>query len=397
MPNNSKIKVTHIITSLDAGGANMMLYKLVSRMDRTKFDNRVVSMMDLGPLGPRIQEIGIPVYTIGMSRGIPNPLAIPKLMRLLRREAPDIVQTWTYHADLMGGAAAKMTVNSPIVWNIQHSTLEAQTTKQMTIWTAKLCSSLSQWIPIKMICCSKASHQTHLDIGYAADKMVFIPNAFDLETFQPDPAAKTSVRQELGISPDSPLIGLVNRFHPMKDHHNFVRAAAILHRDLPECHFLLCGHGITWENEKLATWIHEVNLQSRFHLLGQRQDIPRIMASLDIATLSSSGGEGLPNVVGEAMCCGVPCVVTDVGDSARVVGETGVTVPIKDAQALADGWRRILIAMTAEERRQLGLAARHRIETKYNLTDITRQYEHVYESITNGRLIEHTRTLFSNP
>jgi glycosyltransferase involved in cell wall biosynthesis len=211
--------------------------------------------------------------------------------------------------------------------------------------------------------------------------MVIIPNAFDLENFRPDPPARQSVRQELGLSPEAPLIGLINRFHPMKDHNNFIQAATLLLKSLPEAHFLLCGGGVTWENSELVGWIKAGNLQERCHLLGHRDDIPRLMAALDIVSLSSSGGEGFPNVIGEAMACGSPCVVTDVGDAALIVGETGVVVPKKDPQALAAGWHKLLLDLTREERVQLGLAARRRVTEQYSLNMITQQYQRVYASM----------------
>jgi glycosyltransferase involved in cell wall biosynthesis len=166
----------------------------------------------------------------------------------------------------------------------------------------------------------------------------------------------------------------------MKDHYNFIQAAAILLKSLPEAHFLLCGGGVTLENSELVDWIKAANLQERCHLLGHRDDIPRLMAALDIVSLSSSGGEGFPNVIGEAMACGVPCVVTDVGDAALIVGETGVVVPRKDPQALAAGWHKLLLELTREEWVQLGLAARQRVTEQYSLKLITQQYQHIYTS-----------------
>src|SRR6185503_9929721 len=131
-----------------------------------------------------------------------------------------------------------------------------------------------------------------------------------------------------------PLIGLVGRFDPQKDHRNFIAAAAILHRSCPDVHFLLCGDNVTWENAKLRGWIEETGLRKQYRLVGRRQDMARLTAALDIGTSSSSYGEGFPNVIGEAMSCGVPCVVTDIGDSALIVGQTGRVVPAQNPEAL---------------------------------------------------------------
>jgi glycosyltransferase involved in cell wall biosynthesis len=283
-----------------------------------------------------------------------------------------------YHADLLGGLAVRLVGSGiPVVWNIRHSNLDPKGNKRTTIWTAKVCARLSNRLPARIVCCSEASRQVHTALGYAPQKMVVIPNGFDLSAFKPDPAARESVRRELGIAADALLIGLVGRFDPQKDHGNFVAAAALLSAAYPEVHFLLCGDGVNWDNQKLAGWIEEAVLRQRFHLLGRREDMPRLTASLDIASSSSSYGEGFPNVIGEAMACGVPCAVTDVGDSAFIVGYTGLVVLPRDPEALAQAWKR-LIDMGPEGRQRLGGAARKRILENFNLPDIIARYEALY-------------------
>ena len=380
-----RLKVVHIITSLYIGGANMMLYKLVSKFDRNEFETEVVSLMDVGPIGQKIQEMGIPVRAIGMHQGQPNPISVLRLARWLQLDPPDVIQTWTYHADLVGGLAARLAGGSiPVVWGIRHTTFDPQGTKRMTVWTAKACACLSRWLPARIVCCADASLKVHIKMGYVADKMLVIPNGFDLEVFRPDPLARKSVRQELGIPEKSPLIGMVARFDPQKDQRNFVRTAAIFHAFLPESHFLLCGDEIVWENQELSGWIEAAGIRNWCHLLGRREDIPRLTAALDIATLSSAYGEAFPNVIGEAMACDVPCVVTDVGDSAIIVGNTGVVVPPKNPQALADGWIELLVRMTSYERQQLGQAARLQIVERYDLVKIVKEYECMYRAVVRA-------------
>ena len=213
--------------------------------------------------------------------------------------------------------------------------------------------------------------------------MVVIPNGFDLAAFRPDPPARWSVRHELSIPAETPLIGLVGRFHPQKDHQTFVQAAAWLHTRLPETHFLLCGDGITWENPTLAAWIETAGLRPCFHLLGRRDDIPRLTAALDLASSSSAYGEGFSNVIGEAMACGVPCVVTDVGDAALLVGSTGRVVPPRTPQALAQEWY-ALLALEREGKEQLGRAARQRIEAHFSLPAIVARYEALYAALASA-------------
>lgn len=374
------MKIIHVITGLSTGGAEMMLYKLVSQMDQDKFDIQVISLTDIGLIGKRIQALGIPVEALGMKRGIPDPGMIFKLSYRLRRSKSDVIQTWMYHADLIGGLAAKLVGNIPVAWGIRHSNLDSEGSKRTTIWTAKICALFSRWLSVKIICCSEASRRIHAALGYDSGRMVVIPNGFDLSFFKPDLEGRTVVRQELGISEDTMLIGMVGRFDPQKDHLNFIRAAALLQKEIPNVQFLLCGDGITLENYQLSSWVEDTGLSESFHLLGRRIDIPQIMTALDIASSSSSYGEGFPNVVGEAMACGVPCVVTDVGDSASIVGDTGKVVPPKNSHALASAWRE-LIKLGKDKRQKLGYNARLRIRDNFCLFSIVKQYEEFYKSV----------------
>ncbi|MGH7964573.1 MAG: glycosyltransferase, partial [Candidatus Binatia bacterium] len=290
------------------------------------------------------------------------------------------VQTWMYHGDLIGGLAAKLAGRIPVAWNIRHSTLDTKEGKRSTYWTVQACAWLSHWLPTRIVCCSESSRQIHAALGYAANDMVVIPNGFDLAAFKPDQAARLSVRGELGIPAETPLIGLVANFRAQKDHATFVQAAARLHADLPEVHFLLCGQNITSDNSQLDKWVTAAGIRDHCHLLGRREDIPRLTAALDVATTASAYGEGFPNVIGEAMACGIPCVVTDVGDSASIVGDTGRVVPPRDPLALAQAWRAVL-SLRSEGRAQVGEAARRRIEEQFSLPVIAARYQCLYDEL----------------
>jgi len=377
---NKIMKIVHIITGLKTGGAEMMLYKLLSNQDTARFKPEVVSLTDIGPIGKRILQQGIPVRCLGMNRGMPNPLVALKLAKWLRQSKPAVIQTWMYHADLVGGIAAKLAGGIPLVWGIHHSNLEPGSNKWSTILTARICARTSRWLPAKIVCCSEASRQVHTSLGYDAEKMVVIPNGFDLETYRPDPQARISVRRELDIQNETPLIGLVGRFDPQKDHHNFMLAAARLGAHHPSPHFLLCGDCIDTQNAELTKWIAAAGLSERFHLLGRREDIPRLTAALDIASSSSSFGEAFPLVLGEAMACGVPCVTTDVGDSARIVGDTGYVVPSKNPDAFANALNKLL-NLSPQARIYLGQQARKRVKENYSLAFIMKQYEELHRDV----------------
>jgi glycosyltransferase involved in cell wall biosynthesis len=379
------VHVLHVSTDLEIGGAEMMLARLVRATSGPHaLSHEVVSLMDLGSVGRVLRDAGVQVHALGMHRSRPDPGKLLQLTRLIRDVRPDVVQTWMYHADLMGGLAAKAAGRARIVWGIHHTTLDPRTSRWTTRATVAVCARLSHHVPDRIVCVSRAARDLHVAAGYAAGKLVVIPNGFDLEEFRADADARSAVRAELGVGEGAVLIGLVARVAPQKDHLNFVRAAAILARRAPEARFLLCGEGATPSNEPLVQAIREQGLLDRFLLLGRRQDVRRILNGLDLATLSSSHGEAFPLAVGEAMASGIPCVVTDVGDSGLLVAETGRVVRPRDPEALARGWEE-LVRLGPEGRRRLGAAARARIEARFGLARVAAEYAQVYRRVLDDK------------
>jgi glycosyltransferase involved in cell wall biosynthesis len=380
------IDVVHIIAGLETDGAETVLHRLTSRMNPKRFSNQVISLTTLGPMAAKLEASGVQVRALGMHAGVPNPVYVARLASWLRFAKPHVVQTWMYHADFLGGLAAKLAGSAPVVWGIHHSNLDRGQNKRLTIWTAKACAAFSGRIPSRIVCCSEASREMHARFGYAEQKMEVIPNGFDVLQFRPDAEARVSLRRELRLSESCSTIGMAARFHPQKGHRNFVNAAALLHAKSPDVHFLLCGKGVDRENTELVGWIDEADLMEVCHLLGPREDMPRFFAGLDVAT-SSSLTEAFPVAVGEAMACGVPCVVTNVGDSAAIVGDTGRVVPANDPAALADAWQSLLNAGSTG-RQQLGLAARNRVEQRYALDAIVGRYEELYRQVVAASTVK---------
>jgi len=377
--------VVHVITGLSRGGAEAMLCKLLSRIDHGRYDLQVISLTDIGPVGREIGKLGIPVRALGMERGIPSPLLLLRLARWLRSASPDIVQTWMYHADLVGGLAAKLAGGIPVIWGVRQSQLDPSKSKKTTIWTARACAALSASVPERIVCCSHVAADVHRDLGYAADKLRVIPNGFDLVRFSPDPALRASVRQELGIALDVHVVGMVARFDPQKDFPTLIEAARRLNERKPRARFVLCGKQVTPDNAELTARIAAAGQSECFHLLGERHDVERLLTAFDVCCLSSAFGEGFPNVLGEAMACQVPCVATDVGDSAHIIGDTGVTVPPSDIPALAEALGRLL-RLSQEERARLGKAARARVAATFELDVVTRQFEALYLDVLKSRV-----------
>ena len=358
-----------------------MLYRLISRSDRSRFCHIVVSMVGQGPIAERLRASGVRVYTLGMQRGRPSASGILKLRSILRNERPNVLQTWQYHANLLGVLVSPWSGGAPVVWNVRASNVDASKYHWLSGLVMRFCVWLSG-LPQVVVVNSEDGRFVHTNLGYRPRQWKVIPNGFDLNEWVPDPLARRSVRGTLGLSGDTLLIGLVARYDPMKDHPTFLRAAARLASVDPNVHFLLVGEDVTMQNEMLATLVAQLRLEGRVHLLGYRADVSYLNAALDIAT-SSSYGEGFSNTIGEAMACGVPCVVTDVGDSARIVGDTGLVVFPEDPEALAEGWLR-LIELGEDGRRALGQRARQRIEQHYSLSCIVQQYEALYTSIVEA-------------
>jgi len=378
------IKVMHIITTLGPAGAETMLCRIASQMDGARFENEVVSITGILDLATSMQAIGVRVRSLDMKTSAPNPMLVLRLAQWIRESKPDVIHTWMYHSNLLGSLASRMAGNVPVVWSIHHSALDPRIDKSRTILVNRACAFLSRKFPARIVCCSEASLRIHKKLSYAAEKLDFVPNGIDLEQIKHDPAARASVREELGIAPDAILIGLAARFHPLKGHLNFVRAAARLVNQIPDVHFLLCGIGVTWQNSQLVRWIDEAGIRGRCHLLGLRQDVPRLFSGMDIATTASLS-EAFPVAIGEAMACETPCVVTNVGDSALIVGETGLVVASGDPGALAEAWRKLIDAGPVV-RRRLGMAARGRVKQFFALPAIVERYQAIYSELAAGRL-----------
>ncbi|MDJ0571369.1 MAG: glycosyltransferase [Pleurocapsa sp. MO_192.B19] len=376
-------KILFITTGLSTGGAEMMLYKLLSGIDRTKFEPVVLSLMDKGSFGNQIAAWDIPVYTLDLDPGKPKFSKLIRLINIARKEKPDIIQGWMYHANLAAQLARFFTLKSaPVVWNIRHSLYSLDYEKKSTALIIRLLSKLSN-LPNRVIYNSQIGATQHQKIGYESAKTIVIPNGFDINLFQSSAENRLSLRQELGLPEKTFLIGRICRYHPMKDHESFLRAAAILLQDFPELHFVLAGTNVAQNNPNLSQVIEELDISDRIHLLGERKDVSRLTSALDLAISSSYFGEAFPNVIGEAMACEVPCVVTDVGDSAAIVGETGKVVPPQNPQALADGCKE-LILLGESGRKALGKTARQKVIELYSLDAIITQYEHLYQSLIDN-------------
>lgn len=375
----SKKTVLHLISGLQDGGAEGALYRLC--LHSPQYRHVVVSMMDGGKYGPMLEAAGIGVHCLGMPQGKPTWQGVVHFWRLLRRLRPVVVQTWMYHADLMGGVMARLGGVRKVFWGIRHGNLSPGTVKRSTIWVARLCARLSTWVPTRIVSCSQQATQSHATFGYDLDRMTVIPNGYELSRYAPDESVRVRFRDGWGVREDTFLLGMVARFDVQKDHANLLAALGRLKQQGKAVHCVLVGTGMDADNEELQFLLQTFGVTDEVGLLGRRGDVPAVMNALDLHVLSSLG-EAFPNVLAEAMACGTPCVTTDVGDAADIVGDTGWVVPSQDSAALARGVAQAQESWEGSPSmwRERQRAARARIALHFSIEKMVAAYAAVWEA-----------------
>jgi len=366
------MKITHIITDLDTGGAEVMLCKLLSSLHNDAVNSMVISLMGRGKITEQIEALGVRVETLDLEQGErPGWRTVKKLRQFMRAFNPDIVQGWMYHGNIVATVAVflfdPMCRKVKLFWNVRQTLYDINNEKIQTRWLIVLGRWLS-FFPHSIIYNSNLSAEQHCNVGYLSKKTKIIPNGFDLQKFKPDQHRRQQLREELGVAESVLLVGHISRLHPMKDHATLLRAIDRVVDSLSstgskqEVLFLLIGQGVT----------SELSTNPAVHFLGERSDIPKIMSALDIVVSSSAWGEGFPNVIGEAMASEVPCVVTDVGDSAYIVGKYGRVCSVEDDQCIANSLLQLI--EKKEERKIAGKQARKRIKENYSMDKIKKEY-----------------------
>lgn len=356
-----------------------MLKRLIESESATVIPRPVVvSLTSLGVIGESLRSEGVRVHALGMSSAFYFPITLWRLVRLIRQDQPRIVQTWMYHADLLGGLAARLAGCCAIVWGIR-STAIPQGILSVTYWLVRLCAIFSHFVPHRIICCANSAKAAHLKLGYAAHKMIVIPNGYDFSVYDRSLPTRGEARQKAGFAVDEIVIGAVGRFDPLKDFHNFVIAASRLVARRSNVKFLMVGRNLEWSNSTLRGWIEDAGLVKNFQLVGEQSDVPFFLSVMDVFCLSSVN-EAFPNVVVEAMAMGLPCVVTRAGDAADILGDDVFVVPVKDPVSLADALLR-MCDLNPVDRRMLGERNAGKVRGEYGIENIRQKYEEVYSEI----------------
>lgn len=372
------MKITHVIIGLGIGGAELMLKRLVEGLNgKDGMQHSVISLTELGPVGQQLLDIGINVTTLGMKNSLLLPSVFLKLRRELKKQKPDVVQTWMYHADFLGGLAAKSLGIDNVIWGIRTTDVTLGRSR-LTVVLRKLCAWFSYRVPKIIVCAADAGRKVHEQVGYDPSKMRVIPNGFDLDTLKVTSEQRKILRDECGFTDEHVVVGSVGRFNLVKNQQAFVEVAALVAPVLSNVRFLMVGRDNDWDNTELVSWIKQKNLQDKFVLLGERSDVSVCLAAIDIFCLHSKT-EGFPNVLGEAMAMGLPCVATNVGDAQVLLGDTGKIVPLT-IFAIADGITELL-QLDHNSLVETGIQARKRLQEHYALPKIIAQYSNIYKSL----------------
>lgn len=373
------MKILHVITGLNDGGAEGVLNRICLFDTGKGFVHHVVCLSGVGKYSAVLESAGIKVYHLRIKSFRNFLSAIWKFKRVLIDINPDVIQTWMYHSDLFGGIFGRLFGCETVIWNIRQTELSSAYVKKSTIWLAKFAALLSHIVPLKTICCGDRSKSFHVQFGYDESKMIVIGNGLNLnstgEILSIDQIRRD--REDLTIGPREFAIGMVGRFDPVKNHRGLLEALSEL-RHL-SFKLLLIGEGLSSENQELCEWIMQNNLSKKVLLMGQRADVFRHYQLMDIHVLPSHS-EGFPNVVIEAMAVGTPCIVTDAGDAAIIVKDTGWVVPVGNKEllkiALQDAMEECLNDYQQFENRKL--ACIQEVREHYTLNTMVNKYHQAW-------------------
>jgi len=363
-----------------------MLVKLLRAVASRGCDCSVVSLLDSGTQGLPIRELSVPVHELHVNRFAGLLAAIWRLQRISRSFKPDVIQGWMYHGNLAACCAWLGARRQPrLFWSVRQTFKGMKYEKPMTRLVVRVCVALSRF-PTHIVFNSQKSREQHEALGFCPARGLVIPNGFDLCLFRPNRKARTKTRERLGIPSEAPVVGMVARDHPMKDHTTFLNAAARVRQQRPSTVFVLAGPGVDGTNTRIRAIIKQLGLDSSVRLIGEKGDTDSLYPAFDVLALSSAWGEAFPNVIGEAMACGIPCVATDLGDTREIIGNTGCVVSPSNPGELA---AKLLTVLSIEKDNEISLGdrARQRVEELYSLDKIADGYLSVWAaslSLENG-------------
>lgn len=367
-------------TGLQTGGAEAMLIKLLSRLDRNIYRPVVVSLTTEGVLGQQIKNLGIELRSLNVNGPRSLLRGILDLRTIVKKCKPDILQGWMYHGNFAAWLAKLFAGDGAVLmWNIRHSLHDLRLESLPLRLLIKLSAMISKKIDV-CIYPSNTARSQHAKLNFRSKEDRTIPNGFDLEHFRPATGEeKQSSRNSLRLSSDDIVVLHLARFHPMKNHIGFIQGVADVAAQVESLKVIMAGKGVSSENEALMREIDRFNLRDKVLLLGECRDVKSLYAAADVYCISSAWGEAFPNVLGEAMAMGLPSVSTDVGDCGYILGDFGLLVPSNDLPALRSALLK-MVTMSQEDLRLLGLGGRDRVMADFSLDAVVRSYQDCYEA-----------------
>lgn len=342
-----KLKVLHIISSLGNGGAENILFQICA-VDQAR-RHRVIGLGGAGIYGDRLTRAGVSVTCLHLEKNRNLPLGIFRLKSLIKNSQADLIQTWMYHSDLIGGISARLAGRIPVIWGVRASDAFLMPGYARLSGLVKVCAAVSRLLPSRIIFNSGQGAQTHIAQGYPAELCEVVHNGVDSDYFSPDPAARIRIRRSWNLTHSQLILGTVARWDSIKNHALLAEALHALKATTQKWHAVWIGPGMSQYNRELIRLLDRFSIRQKVSLLGPTTDLKGALNGMDLHVLPSRS-EGFPNVLAEAMACKTPCVATSVGDARQILGETGWTVPSQDPQALAQAMREALSSMKNRRR-----------------------------------------------
>lgn len=365
-------KIVHIIIGLRVGGAELMLKRLIEGLNgEDGMQHSVISLTDLGLVGQQLQSAGINIKTLGMNTPLLVPSTFFKLRRELKKQKPDIVQTWMYHANFLGGLAAKSIGIDRVIWNIRNTSLHAN--GNLNLIFRKSSALLSSSVPYEVIYVSHSAQKAHLKAGYTPNKGVVIENGFNTDIFLFNKESRDKYRSEMKLEFDDIAIFSVGRCVSEKDHPTFIKAICRASKSNSKIIGVLIGRDIDLESFGLSD-----NEKKNFIVLGERKDIAGLLSAADVFCLHSIT-EGFPNVLGEAMSVGLPCITTKAGDAELILSNKKYTVETGGFLSIA----KLIIELSGYSvinRGVIGMNNREKILKDFSLETILNKYSDLYKN-----------------
>ncbi len=373
------MRIMHVTTGLGDGGAEATLFRLI--LGSPDIEHCVVSLASGGRYKSELEKADIQVIDLGLfEAGDPLRQAL-KLIKIINDFEPDAIQSWMYHANFLTGVIGLIKKLPPVYWGIHHTNLIPGVDPWHTRLASSVCAKISDKVPARIVCAGHAAKAAHELKGYHSERLVVVPNGYDIAKFTPNRAASLEVRSALGLTPQDFLVGSVGRYAPQKDHVSLFHALARLKVAGIDLHCLLVGSGMDSSNAELVNLARALDILDRVHFLGSRNDVEKIMAALDVHVTSSAFGEAFPNVICEAMLSGTPCVTTDVGDAAFMVGKTGFVAQPSDPDSLFFAMSEAFHSHQERESwRARCTAARERVEKNFSLSLMVYNYRSLWKT-----------------